>query len=58
MGGNWVDWLVIAATGIIAWHGLTYRDAVGNRPWVYLLFGIIALVVLLRTLLDDVLDVW
>lgn len=58
MGGNWIDWLMIVGTGVVAWHGLTYRDANGDRPWVHLLFGGIALLVFLRTLLLDILEVW
>lgn len=58
MGGTWVDWLMIAGTGIVAWHGLTYRDADGERPWVHMLFGAIALIFFFRTLLHDILRVW
>lgn len=58
MGGTWVDWLMIIGTGAVAYHGLTYRDANGDRPWVHLLFGSIALMFFFRTLLHDILGVW
>lgn len=58
MGGTWIDWLMILGTGAVAVHGLTYRDADGERPWVHLLFGGIALVFFLRTLFHDILGVW
>jgi hypothetical protein len=58
MGGSWVDWLLIVGTGAIAYHALTYRDANGERPWVHLLFGAIALMFFMRTLLHDILGVW
>ena len=58
MGGTWIDWLVILGTGVIAWHGLTYRDANGDRPWVHMLFGAIALMFFMRTLLHDILGIW
>jgi hypothetical protein len=55
MGGTWVDWLLIVVTGVIAYHGITYRDKNGDSDWVRLLFACIALVFLLRTLFVDVL---
>lgn len=49
---------MIVGTGAIAFHGLTYRDANGDRPWVHLLFGSIALMFFFRTLLHDILGIW
>ena len=58
MGGTWVDWLLLLGTGGVAVHGLTYRDAQGEKPWVHLLFGSIALMFFLRTLFADILRIW
>ncbi len=58
MQGQWIDWLAVIVTGIIALHGLTYRDANGERPWVHLLFGSIALIFFLRFLFADILKLW
>ncbi len=52
-----VDWIFVAVTGFIAYHGITYRDANGEREWVHLLFGCIALLFCLRVLFDDILGV-
>ncbi len=58
MGGDWIDWVLVLATGAIAYHGLTYRDEDGDKPWVHLLFGCIALMFCMRFLLHDILEVW
>lgn len=50
-----LDWVFLAATGAIAWHGITFRDADGERDWVRLLFGCIALIFALRVLAVDIL---
>lgn len=51
-----VDWIFVVVTGLIAWHGLTYRDADGERDLVRTLFGCIALLFCLRVLFVDVFD--
>ncbi|MFL2682882.1 MAG: hypothetical protein ACJ0G9_04170 [Alphaproteobacteria bacterium] len=38
------NWVFILATGIIAWHGITYKDKEGEKDFVRLLFGCIALI--------------
>ncbi len=58
MGGTWIDWVFVIVTGLVAYHGLTYRDANGEHPWVHLLFGAIALIFFFRVLLADILGVW
>ncbi len=50
-----LDWLFLTVTGAIAWHGISYRDAEGERDWVRLLFGCIALIFALRVLAVDIL---
>ena len=51
------NWVFILATGIIAWHGITYRDKEGEKDFVRLLFGCIALIFFMRVLLDDILNI-
>jgi hypothetical protein len=51
-----VDWLFVLVTGVIAYHGLTYRTADGDRDLVRTLFGCIALLFCLRVLFVDILD--
>jgi len=58
MDGNIIDWIAVAVTAAIAFHGLTYRDAKGDRPWVHMLFGSIALIFCLRFLFADILGLW
>ena len=58
MAGSWIDWIAAIVTGAIALHGLTYRDANGERPWVHLVFGSIALMFFFRFVLADILRVW
>jgi len=53
-----INILLLVGTGIIAFHGLTWRDEEGNSDWVRLLFGCIALIFFFRFLLSDVLKVW
>jgi hypothetical protein len=51
-----VNWLFVLVTGAIAYHGLTYRNADGERDTVRILFGCIALLFCLRVLFVDILD--
>ncbi len=51
------DYLFVAVTGLIAWHGIRYRDENGEREWGHLLFGAIALLFCLRVLLVDILHI-
>ncbi len=55
MGGTWFDWVFLLVTGVIAYHGLTYRDARGEAPWVHLLFGCIAAIYFVLSLFKDIL---
>jgi hypothetical protein len=50
--------IFVAVTGMVAWHGLTYRDKDGDRPIVHLLFGCIALMYSLWVLASDVLGLF
>ena len=45
----------VIVTGLIAWHGLTFRDADGKRDFVRLLFGAIALLFCIRVFYFDIL---
>ena len=49
------DYIFLIVTGVIAYHGLTFRDEDGESDTGHLLFGCIALVFFLRVLLVDVL---
>ena len=51
------NWVFILATCIIAWHGITYRDKEGEKDFVRLLFGCIALIFFMRVLLVDILNI-
>jgi hypothetical protein len=51
-----VNWLFVLVTGVIAYHGLTYRTPDGDRDLVRTLFGCIALLFCLRVLFVDILD--
>ena len=51
------NWVFILATGIIAWHGITYRDKEGEKDFVRLLLGCIALIFFMRVLLADILNI-
>jgi len=57
MSGDAWNWVFVIGTGFIAWHGLTFRDAEGEKDWVRLLFGSIALLFCLRILFFDILQV-
>jgi hypothetical protein len=50
------DWLFVLVTGVIAYHGLTYRTPDGDRDTVRTLFGCIALLFCLRVLFVDILE--
>lgn len=56
--GAWeqpINIVFLAATGFIAYHGITYRDEEGKSDVVRLLFGCIAAVFFLMVLFQDVL---
>ena len=50
-----VNIVFVVVTGLIAWHGLTWRDENGEADWVRLLFGAIALLFCLTVLASDIL---
>ncbi|MDA9655132.1 hypothetical protein N9T15_01620 [Pelagibacteraceae bacterium] len=50
-----MNFVFIIITAFIAWHGLTFRDKNGNRDFVRLLFGSIALLFCLKVFFTDVL---
>jgi hypothetical protein len=53
-----LDWIFVIVTALVAYHALTYRDNDGERPWVHLLFGAIALIFCIRVLFADILKIW
>ena len=50
-----MDIFFVIITALIAWHGLTFKDANGRKDFVRLLFGAIALLFCLRVLFFDIL---
>jgi len=56
--GEWeqpINYIFLAATGFIAWHGIRYRDAEGKTDFVRMLFGAIAATFFFLVLFQDVL---
>jgi len=51
------DIIFVVVTALVAWHGLTHRDKDGERDWVHLLFGSIALFYCLWVLGKDLLGI-
>ena len=52
---DWTYFAFVVITGMIAYHGSSYRDAEGERELVQLLFGCIALFYGLWVLVSDIL---
>lgn len=52
-----VNLVFLLVTGLIAWHGIRYRDAEGNTDFVRLLFGCIAATFFCLVLFQDVLGI-
>ena len=52
------NWIFVATTGFIAYHGITFRDSKGNKDSVRLLFGCIALLFCLLVLARDIFGIW
>ncbi|MDC3024459.1 hypothetical protein OA264_03205 [Alphaproteobacteria bacterium] len=48
--------LFVIITALIAWHGITFRDTNGEKDFVRLLFGAIALLFSLRVLFTEVIN--
>ena len=40
---NFINWVFVIVIAFISWHGLTYRNKEGEKDFVRLLFGCIAL---------------
>ena len=55
MDDQTIDIFFVIVTGLVAWHGLTFRTKDGEREGVHLLFGCIALMYCLWVLFDDLL---
>ena len=51
-----INFLFVLVTAFIAWHGLTFRDANGNKDFVRLLFGAISLLFCLRVLITEIIS--
>jgi hypothetical protein len=58
--GEWetpINYLFLAVTAFIAWHGIAFRDEEGRTDFVRLLFGCIAATFFFLVLFQDVLEV-
>ena len=53
-----INIIFVIVTGLVAWHGLTFRTKDGEREWVHLLFGCIALMYCLWVLFSDLLGLF
>ncbi|PPR29463.1 MAG: hypothetical protein CFH32_00406 [Alphaproteobacteria bacterium MarineAlpha9_Bin2] len=53
-----INLIFVVATGLIAFHGLTYRNEDGEKDFVRLLFGCISLIFFLRVLFFDLLNIF
>ena len=53
-----LDYVFVAVTGVIAYHGLTYKNADGDTDFGHLLFGAIALLFCIRVLLVDIFQLY
>ncbi|MEX0731897.1 MAG: hypothetical protein WED00_18520 [Aquisalimonadaceae bacterium] len=52
-----LDVLFVIVTAAVAYHGITYRTAEGDRDTVRLLFGCIALMFCIWVLFNDVIGI-
>ncbi len=52
---SFANLIFLVATGLIAWHGISFRDPDGNTDFVHLLFGSIAALYFFMVLFQDVL---
>ena len=53
-----INLIFVVVTGLIAFHGLTYRNEDGEKDFVRLLFGCISLIFFLRVLFFDLLNIF
>ena len=53
-----INLIFVVTTGLIAFHGLTYRNEDGEKDFVRLLFGCISLIFFLRVLFFDLLNIF
>ena len=58
MHGEPIDYLAALVTGLIAYHGITHRNADGDNDFGHMLFGSIALMFCLRFIFVDILGVF
>ena len=58
MSNLFINIIFVILTGLIAIHGLTFRNKEGEKDFVRLLFGCISLLFFLRVLFFDLLDLF
>ena len=57
MNETLVNMIFLFATGMIAWHGIRYRDSNGQSDFVRTLFGCIAATYFFLVLMKDILQI-
>ena len=58
MSDLFINIIFVILTGLIAIHGLTFRNKDGEKDFVRLLFGCISLLFFLRVLFFDLLNLF
>ena len=58
MSDLFINIIFVIITGLIAIHGLTFRNKDGEKDFVRLLFGCISLLFFLRVLFFDLLNLF
>ena len=58
MDGTASEWAAVAVAAVFAAYCFSYRDALGQRPWLHLLLGVAVFLAGLRRFLDDILNIW
>ena len=58
MSNLFINIIFVILTGLIAIHGLTFRNKEGEKDFVRLLFGCISLLFFLRVLFFDLLGLF
>ncbi len=58
MDGTLSEWAAVGLAAVFAIYCFSYRDALGQHPWLHLLLGAIVALSGLRRFLDDILNVW
>ena len=58
MDGTVSEWAAVGIAAAFAVYCFSYRDALGQHPWLHMLLGGTAFLTGLRRFLGDVLNLW